>query len=680
MAIEAVDTRARGLRDRRAAARPSASTGLLVRLDWLLLARVRGARRLRPLGDRRDHDARRRRLRARRARRCTRRSARVLFVGVAARSTRRGTATLRRPIYFGTLGVMLLRARRRRGDARLAALDRHRLLHVPAVRVRQGAVRARAGRASSPTARERITRTGDRRCAILALRARADLARLRPAGHRHRARLRRRARRGALRRRRALAAPRRCSALIAVAGRARRALAAARGGRQRAQAVPGGAPDRLHASRRTTRSGATYNLTPVDHRGRRRRPARPRRPGRDADAAQLPAGARDRLRVRLARRGARLLRRLDPAAALPARRLARAEDRRRARATSTARSSPAGSPSCSCSRCSSTVAMTMGIAPITGIPLPFVSVGGSSMITNFLAIGILQAIYMRRGRAHGAARVKAEAAARRSLSVVREVRARRGRPAAARRSRARASSCRCSHASCVRAASRPRSSRSAARGRCRARLGRPARRGARCARPRGAGVPIVARHRRATAVPYVLADRHRPRRRRARASRSTEIARGGRRAARRGRHRRSPRGCRCCAPAVVQRADRAASRSRTRSIAAAVFVPGVDMPVLTLNQIRLVLRIALALRRRRSTASARSSCSASSAPASASARSRGELLDLVPGRRLGGQGRASPTPARGRSARRRVRYFEAAPSRRESVRSRVLRSPQLDWR
>ena len=41
-------------------------------------------------------------------------------------------------------------------------------------------------------------------------------------------------------------------------------------------------------------------------------------------------------------------------------------------------------------------AMTMGIAPITGIPLPFVSVGGSSMIENFIAIGILQAIYMRR--------------------------------------------------------------------------------------------------------------------------------------------------------------------------------------------------------------------------------------------------------------------------------------------
>jgi rod shape determining protein RodA len=44
------------------------------------------------------------------------------------------------------------------------------------------------------------------------------------------------------------------------------------------------------------------------------------------------------------------------------------------------------------------VGMTIGIAPITGIPLPFVSVGGSSMITNLAAIGILQAINARGGR------------------------------------------------------------------------------------------------------------------------------------------------------------------------------------------------------------------------------------------------------------------------------------------
>ncbi len=41
------------------------------------------------------------------------------------------------------------------------------------------------------------------------------------------------------------------------------------------------------------------------------------------------------------------------------------------------------------------VGMTMGIAPVTGIPLPFVSVGGSSMISNLLAVGVLEAIHVR---------------------------------------------------------------------------------------------------------------------------------------------------------------------------------------------------------------------------------------------------------------------------------------------
>jgi rod shape determining protein RodA len=41
------------------------------------------------------------------------------------------------------------------------------------------------------------------------------------------------------------------------------------------------------------------------------------------------------------------------------------------------------------------VGMTMGIAPITGIPLPFVSVGGSSMIANLAAMGVLLAIHAR---------------------------------------------------------------------------------------------------------------------------------------------------------------------------------------------------------------------------------------------------------------------------------------------
>jgi rod shape determining protein RodA len=41
------------------------------------------------------------------------------------------------------------------------------------------------------------------------------------------------------------------------------------------------------------------------------------------------------------------------------------------------------------------VGMTMGIAPITGIPLPFVSVGGSSLIANLAAVGVLLAIHAR---------------------------------------------------------------------------------------------------------------------------------------------------------------------------------------------------------------------------------------------------------------------------------------------
>jgi rod shape determining protein RodA len=42
------------------------------------------------------------------------------------------------------------------------------------------------------------------------------------------------------------------------------------------------------------------------------------------------------------------------------------------------------------------VGMTIGIFPITGIPLPFVSYGGSSLITNFFAIGLLLNVEMRR--------------------------------------------------------------------------------------------------------------------------------------------------------------------------------------------------------------------------------------------------------------------------------------------
>jgi len=46
------------------------------------------------------------------------------------------------------------------------------------------------------------------------------------------------------------------------------------------------------------------------------------------------------------------------------------------------------------------VGMTMGIAPATGIPLPFVTVGGSSLVANLLAVGVLQSIHAR-GRPPG---------------------------------------------------------------------------------------------------------------------------------------------------------------------------------------------------------------------------------------------------------------------------------------
>jgi rod shape determining protein RodA len=47
------------------------------------------------------------------------------------------------------------------------------------------------------------------------------------------------------------------------------------------------------------------------------------------------------------------------------------------------------------------VGMNVGIMPITGIPLPLFSYGGSSVLTTFLAVGLLQSIYAQ-GRASAA--------------------------------------------------------------------------------------------------------------------------------------------------------------------------------------------------------------------------------------------------------------------------------------
>lgn len=42
------------------------------------------------------------------------------------------------------------------------------------------------------------------------------------------------------------------------------------------------------------------------------------------------------------------------------------------------------------------IGMTMGVMPVTGIPLPFMSYGGSSMVTNMLAFGLVLNVGMKR--------------------------------------------------------------------------------------------------------------------------------------------------------------------------------------------------------------------------------------------------------------------------------------------
>jgi rod shape determining protein RodA len=42
------------------------------------------------------------------------------------------------------------------------------------------------------------------------------------------------------------------------------------------------------------------------------------------------------------------------------------------------------------------IGMTIGIMPVTGIPLPFMSYGGSSMLTNLIAVGLILNVYLRK--------------------------------------------------------------------------------------------------------------------------------------------------------------------------------------------------------------------------------------------------------------------------------------------
>ncbi len=42
------------------------------------------------------------------------------------------------------------------------------------------------------------------------------------------------------------------------------------------------------------------------------------------------------------------------------------------------------------------VGMNIGVLPVTGVPLPFLSYGGSSMVITLSSVGIIQSVYIRR--------------------------------------------------------------------------------------------------------------------------------------------------------------------------------------------------------------------------------------------------------------------------------------------
>ena len=329
--------------------------------------RRRRARRRRPLGGRPASRAstwrrsellpqaadRLRRVGGRRARR--RRSS----------STPTSTAGTGAPIFIGTVWlivIVLVLGRAARGSTRWIDLgfftfqpsEFGKLLFVLAI---AGflAERARGG--------------GRRRDDAARARARRDprRARLRAARPRHRARLHRGARRDALRR----GTPWR---QLAVLGRSRCSRPSPCSGPGPAVGVNFLKRTRSRGSpasciRRQCTVDARYNLEQSiaavgsgEFHGRGAEE-------RDADAPQLPARARHRLRLRVVQRAARLRRRVGAARALPARPLARRCASSPSRAISTRAIVAGGIVVALLFQIFVNVGMTMGIAPITGIPL-----------------------------------------------------------------------------------------------------------------------------------------------------------------------------------------------------------------------------------------------------------------------------------------------------------------------
>ena len=135
---------------------------------------------------------------------------------------------------------------------------------------------------------------------------------------------------------------------------------------------------------------------PGQDRGRLGRAPGQGLPAGHAEPAAVPAGAPHRLRLRGAGRGARLRRRRRRCSRSTST-ICGAECGWRA-APATARRSCWWSASSPCSRftSSTTPRWSIGLVPITGIPLPFLSYGGSFTMWSFFVTGLILGVDFRR--------------------------------------------------------------------------------------------------------------------------------------------------------------------------------------------------------------------------------------------------------------------------------------------
>jgi rod shape determining protein RodA len=135
---------------------------------------------------------------------------------------------------------------------------------------------------------------------------------------------------------------------------------------------------------------------PVDHRHRLRRPARQGLPQRHPDPPRVHSGKAHRLHL------CGLFRRVGAAGQRPAglplhpADRARHDDRRRPRRPCSRACWPGPSRSAFFTYAFINMGMVSGILPVVGVPLPFMSYGGTALVTLFLGIGILMSIHTHR--------------------------------------------------------------------------------------------------------------------------------------------------------------------------------------------------------------------------------------------------------------------------------------------